>query len=284
MIILAFANALDIASELEGLGEMMQIEERVFPDGEVLTRIPRVGRDVAVVARLYPGVNDNLVKLMLTLDALSDLGASRIFAVVPYLPYARQDRRFRPGEPISAKAILRALGNYVSDIITVDLHKPYIREYAPRVSVRNLYPAADIAARIKDVDIVLSPDVGSLPRAEAVARELKVPFTHFEKFRDRETGAITMTPRADIDMRGKKVAIVDDILATGGTLVDACKAARTLGASAVYAVVTHCQLLKDARERVKSCIDKLICSDTILNEFAEIKVGPIVKEELRRLL
>jgi len=286
MDILVFQNAFDLAVDLEGVGAVKQVDERTFPDGEVLTRLPQnVDREVAVLIRLYPNVNDNLLKLVLTLDALSDVGVRRVVLLIPYLPYARQDRRFRPGEPISSKTVLKILSTFpVSSIITFDVHKPYIAEYVPHIHMVNIYPAPEFAEKLSNADVVVSPDFGSIRRAEAVAKVLGIPFTYFEKYRDRDTGTITLLPRHDVDMRGKKVVIVDDILSTGGTLVDSCKAARTLGASAVYAAVTHCQLLKDAREKVKSCLDRLICTDTILNEFAEVKTGPLLRRALEELL
>ncbi|MFN3804576.1 MAG: ribose-phosphate diphosphokinase [Pyrobaculum sp.] len=280
MDILAFPNAFDIASELEGLGPVGQIEERVFPDGEVVTRVPDVGSEAAVVMRLFPNVNDNLVKLFLTVDALNDLGARKVVLVLPYLPYARQDRRFRRGEPISSKTMLKIFSSLsVHGVVTIDMHKHYVADYAPRLLVRNIYPAGEFAKLI-DAEVVISPDAGSAHRAEAVAKRLGAFYTYFKKFRDRETGAITLTPSLDLSLRGRRVAIVDDILSTGGTLVDACRAARTLGADYIYAVVTHCLLVKDAREKVHSCVDRLICTDTVLNEFAEVKTAPLLREAL----
>ncbi|ABL87558.1 ribose-phosphate pyrophosphokinase [Pyrobaculum islandicum DSM 4184] len=285
MDILAFQNAVDLVTELEKVGVVKQVEERVFPDGEVLIRLPETGPEVALVLRLYPSVNDNIIKLVLALDALSDIGVRKVVLLTPYFPYARQDRRFRTGEPISSKTILKLLANYpVFAIITLDLHKPYIAEYVPRITTRNIYPAVEFAERLKDVDIVLSPDFGSVYRAEAIAKILGVSYTYFEKYRDRDTGSITLVPRYDVNLKGKNVAIVDDILSTGGTLVDACKSARALGANKVYAAVTHCQLLRDAREKVRGCVDRLICTDSIPNEFAEVRTGPILRRELERLL
>ncbi|MEM1902868.1 MAG: ribose-phosphate pyrophosphokinase [Pyrobaculum sp.] len=285
MDILYFLNALDIAYELKDLGELKQIEERVFPDGEVIVRLPDVGREAVVVARLYPAVNDNLVKLILTLDALNDLGVGKVTLVIPYMPYARQDRRFRPGEPISAKTILKLLSHYsVANIITIDLHKPHVVEYTTMIKVMNIYPAAEFIKTISEIDVVLSPDFGSIHRARAIAEVVKKPYTFFEKYRDRESGAVTLVPRIDVELRGKKVLLVDDILSTGGTLVEACGAARRLGADVVYAAVTHCQMLKDAKEKIKSCIDRLVCTDTVLNEYAEVKTAPLIRKELERLL
>jgi ribose-phosphate pyrophosphokinase len=206
MDVLVFQNAFDLAADLEGVGAVKQVEERAFPDGEVLVRLPQdVGLEVVLLTRLYPNVNDNLVKLVLTLDALSDLGVQKIILLIPYLPYARQDRRFRPGEPISSKTVLRILGSYpVSALVALDVHKPHIADYTPRISLANVYPASEFAERLSEVDVVLSPDFGSIQRAEAVAKSLGVPHTYFEKYRDRETGAIALLPRHDVDLRGKK--------------------------------------------------------------------------------
>lgn len=272
-----FKNAEDLAKPISSkLGlDARPLEERDFPDGEVLVRV-EPAKEVVLLARLYPDVNKNLVKLLLTLDALSDYGVEKVVLAIPYMPYARQDRRFREGEPISIKAILGYLRRYpVTHLVAVDLHKPYIGDYVAGMRVVDVYPAERYAEVLRrwNVDIVLSPDAGSLHRATALADRLGVEYDHFEKFRDRETGEIFMKPSASTNLQGKTIAIVDDILATGGTLVDACKNAKLLGASAVYAVVTHCQLLGNAREKIKGCVNALYCSNTIPCEYSSIDVS-----------
>ncbi|AEA12163.1 ribose-phosphate pyrophosphokinase [Thermoproteus uzoniensis 768-20] len=283
-----FKNAEDLARQIAGaLGlDAKLVEERDFPDGEVLVRV-EPAREAILLARLYPDVNKNLVKLFLALDALSDYGADRVVLVAPYLPYARQDRRFRDGEPISVKFLLSHLRQYpVSHLIAVDLHKPYIGDYVAGLRVVNVYPAEKYAAAVRrwSVDVVLSPDAGSLHRAAALAELLGVPYNYFEKFRDRETGEIYMKPRGDVSLQGKSVVLVDDILATGGTLVDACKNAKLLGASAVYAVVSHCQLLGNAREKIKGCVNALYCTNTIPCEYSSLDVSEDLAKSISAIL
>lgn len=254
----------------------LAIEERTFPDGEVLARVPRPSRTAVLAARLYPEPNVQLVKLLLALDAMADLGAESVLLAIPYLPYARQDRRFREGEAISAKAILRLLASFpVRWIVAVDVHKPHVGDYLAHVRLHSIYPAMEYARALGKVDAVVSPDAGSAARAEALAAALGVSYMRFEKHRDRATGAITLRA-GGARLDGKAVALVDDILATGGTMLEACGAARELGASAVYGVVTHCQLLGDSRRRLKGCLDRLICTDSIPNEYAAVNVAPLL--------
>lgn len=285
MLVYSLPNAEDVGeAAAASLGcPHVVVEERSFPDGEVLPRVPRPSRAAVVAARLYPEPNTQLVKLMLALDAMADMGAERILLAVPYLPYARQDRRFREGEAISSKAVLRLLASYpVRWIVAVDVHRPYVGEYAPHLKLHSIYPASEYARALGRVDAVVSPDAGSLPRAAALAAALGVPHLGFQKHRDRETGEIALKA-GGARLDGMAVALVDDILATGGTLLEACGAARRLGAAAVYGVVTHCQLLGDARRRLGECLDRLICTDSIPNEYAAVRVAPLLASAITQI-
>jgi len=285
VVIVTLRGAEDLAEKIgAALGEeVIAAEEREFPDGEVLVRVEASG-DVILVARLWPNPNTSLVKLVLALDALSDV-SNNIDVVVPYLPYTRQDRRFRPGEPISIRAVFKLLGNYpIRRLVTVDVHKPYIAEYSGRIRLVNLSPMAIVANRVKEMGlrdpVILSPDIGSAHRAEELAKILNATYSHLLKQRDRVTGAIRTEAPPDLDLRGRDVVIVDDILATGGTIVEACRIAKDRGASKVYAYATHCQLIGDAEEMLKGCLDGLMCSNTILCKYSVIDVSGLITRAL----
>ncbi len=277
-----FRNAEDIALKVaEGLGcGHVPIEERDFPDGEVLVRTDVAPGPALIVGRMYPNINNNIVRLILLLDAMSDYGVHRTALILPYFPYARQDKRFRNGEPISVKALLKVLALYnVSHIFTVDIHKEGIKDYVNTVNLVNVFPIdeyAEVAAKI-GIEVLISPDIGSLGRAAAVANRINARYDYFEKYRDRETGQISLKVR-NVDVAGMHVALIDDIVSTGGTLLDACKSLRSLGARRVTAIVTHCLLVGSAWERLMQCLDELHCTNTIHNPHASIDVTwPLVK-------
>ncbi len=278
-------NAEDMALKMsDALGyRLMPVDEREFPDGEVIVRTNVGAGPAVIVGRMYPNVNNNIVKLVLLLDVLSDYGVSKMALVLPYLPYARQDRRFRGGEPISVKALLKMLAHYnVSHLFTVDVHKEGIRDYISSLTLVNAFPVneyADVAKRI-GVDAVISPDVGSLGRAAAVAHRIGVRYDYFEKHRDRDTGTIHLKVK-EMDVAGMHVALIDDIASTGGTLVDACKTLKSLGAREVTAIVTHCLMVGDAWERLMRCMDRIYCTNTIQNPHASIDITWTLVNSLR---
>jgi len=293
IIVLALPEARRYAENVAKVlnAEFVEVETKDFPDGESYVRIPVSvsGKKVVVVSSVYPLQDKRLMKTFLLIDAAKDLDADRIIAVVPYFAYSRQDRRFRDGEPISLKTVLSILHSLgVDTVITVDVHKPAAFTHE-KMRCINVEPFKLYADKIREIlksepIVVLSPDFGSLWRAEKVARELNVEFDYFEKYRDRVTGQITMKPR-QVNVEDKTVVIIDDIIATGGTMREAARYVKEMGARKVIAVATHCLFLENADAKLlQSGVDKIICSDTIETPYSEVYTSTLVGEQLRQIL
>ncbi|BCS94334.1 ribose-phosphate diphosphokinase [Metallosphaera javensis (ex Sakai et al. 2022)] len=235
---------------------LVKVEHKVFPDGESYVRIPSSlsGEDVVLVQTTQPPQDKNLMELFLMVEALRDIGASRITAVVPYIAYSRQDRRFLDGEAISIKTVLnllRSLG--VSTLVTVEPHHQESLAYFEG-EVKVVDPIPSLAREVKKFvknPFVLGPDRGAMGRAERLARELGCRFSFLEKERDRHTGEIRVRSGNLGSLKGYDVVLVDDIISTGGTLVEASKIAQSLGAESVSAVGVHLLLVNGAYARLK---------------------------------
>ncbi len=291
-LILTFPDSAERGRKLaDALGiECVSIEYKVFPDGEDYVRVPVdvKGRDIVVLSDLYPEQDRKIFRTILLLDVLRDLEARRVVLVCPYLAYARQDRRFRDREAISLKTLLKVFEDLGADyIVAVDVHKPQAFQ-SSKARCINVEPfekyARYVRENIGEDVIVLSPDVGSLWRAEKVAKILGTAYDYFEKYRDRVTGQITMKPR-QVDVRDRKVLIIDDIIATGGTIREATKILKSMGAREIHVVATHCQFLNNADKKIISeGVRSIICSDTIECDHSKITIFDIVAEQVRKLI
>lgn len=235
-----------------------------FPDGEGYVRIVGEvrGRDVLVVQSTAPDAN--LVELLLWQDAAWEAGARSVATVVPYLGYARQDRVFRPGEAVSSRAAAKAIAATTDRLITVDPHKQEIlRFFGGKATMVSAVPQVAQELGRWGVDAVLAPDRGARDRAAHAAGLLKVPFDHLEKTRLSAT-EVRMAPK-DLDVRGRRVAIVDDLIASGGTMLTAARQLKQQGATAVYAACTHGLFTGNALPKLMSGgIDRVLCTDTCL--------------------
>lgn len=275
-----FASAL-----ADALGcDVLEAERKDFPDGEVYVRIPDEvqGRHAVVVQSTTP--NDNLLELLFLQDACHEAGARKVTTVVPYFAYARQDQCFRPGEGVSARAVARAIYPTANHLILVDPHKKHLLDFFPGVA-NAVTAVPQLCERLQQwgVEAVLAPDAGARDRAELAAEVLGVECDHLEKTRHSATEVTIQTK--DLDVSGKTVAILDDMIASGGTMLEAAKQLKAQGATQVIAACTHGVFTQGAVERLLGGgIDKLLCTDTLEGADCDtVSAAPAVAQELLAL-
>jgi ribose-phosphate pyrophosphokinase len=239
-----------------------------FPDGEVKLQILENvrGMDVFVVQPTCRPVNDNLVELLIMLDAFRRASADRITAVIPFYGYARQDRKDRPRVPISSKLVADLVTSAGANrVLALDLHAGQIQGYF-NIPVDHLFATpvtVDYFRRLKLKDVVVvSPDSGGVERARAFAKRLDAPLAIIDKRREDAHTVEVMNVIGAV--AGKTCLIVDDIVDTGGTLVRSAQALRENGAKKVYACVTHGVFAGDAVQKVAdSMLEQLVISNSI---------------------
>ncbi len=262
-------------------GEVMEVDVKRFPDGEKYVRVMGGGSEVAVLQSTYRPQDENLMELMILGDALRERGFKKLRLIVPYLAYSRQDRVVREGEPVSVRAVMRMLGLYYDELYVFDIHNPETLRYFPGKAI-NLSPARLMAKYFKDKlgdGVVLAPDRGALGRARAIAVELDVEYSHFEKTRLSPT-EVAVRP-ADVEVKDRNVLVVDDIISTGGTMVKVVKFLREMGASKVFVTATHGVFAEGAIEKVGGVADELAVTDTIPTPVSKISVVPEVMKVIR---
>ena len=266
-----------------------------FNNGEVQIMIDESvrGKDVFIIQPTSYPVNDNLMELMIMADALRRASARHITAVVPYYGYARQDRKTRGREPITAKLIANLLQTSgITRLVTIDLHAGQIQGFFD-VPVDHLFGASIIAKYINDKKmedtIVVSPDLGGVTRARDLADRIGAPIAIIEKNRPEPGVAKVMNLIGNVE--GKNCIIIDDIVDTAGSLVEGAKALEEFGAKSVTACVTHAVLTDPASERIRnSNIKELIVTNTIplpencnIPNITQLSVAPLLGEAIMRI-
>ena len=270
---------------------------RRFADMEVFAEIQENvrGEDVFIVQSTSYPANDNLMELLVTLDALRRGSARRITAVIPYYGYARQDRKSGPRTPISAKLVANLITSAGADrVLTIDLHADQIQGFFD-IPTDNLFSAPvltdDIRNRYGDEHlVVVSPDVGGVVRARAVAKRLEADLAIIDKRRERAGVSEVMNIIGDV--KGRRCIMVDDIVDSGGTLCNAAQALMDQGAVSVDAYVTHGVLSGGAVSRVASSpLTSLVTTDSILateamqvaRNIRQLSVAPLLGEAILRI-
>ncbi|MBC8595731.1 ribose-phosphate diphosphokinase [Qingrenia yutianensis] len=269
-----------------------------FSDGEIYVNINETvrGSDVFVVQSTCDPVNDNLMELLIMIDAFRRASAGRITAVMPYFGYARQDRKAKARDPISAKLVADLIATAGADrVLTMDLHAPQIQGFF-NVPVDHLLGVPVLAKffreEMKDVldnIVVVSPDLGSVTRARNFAQRLDAPIAIIDKRRPKANVSEVMNIIGDI--KGKTAILVDDMIDTAGTITNGAQALIDRGASKVYACCTHGVLSGPAIERIKnSCIEQLVMLDTItlsdekkIDKIKTLSVAPIFGQAIDKV-
>lgn len=270
-------------------------EVNTFSDGEINVNFSETvrGIDVFIVQSTCTPVNENIMELLILIDALKRASAGRINAVVPYYGYARQDRKTKAREPITAKLIANLLTTAGADrVISMDLHAAQIQGYfdIPVDHLSGVPILADYFKSIADEEtVIVSPDLGGVTRARAFANLLDLPIAIIEKRRPKANMAEVMNVIGDIN--NKNVIIVDDIIDTAGTIAQAASVLKNFGAKKVYACATHGVLSGPAIERIQdSQLEKFVITDTIplaeekkIDKIDVVTVAPLFAEAIRRI-
>ena len=250
-----------------------------FPDGEHYLLAGEIDDEMVIVGSVVD--NDSLVQLMLLVDAC-DRATNRL--VLPYMAYARQDKRFKAGEPVSSRVVARALSQGVSDVITVNIHeKEVLKSFT--VPAQNLSLAKDIGSYIRtlqlDNPLILAPDEGAMAFAEQVASAGGWECDHLEK--TRLSGVeVKMAPR-QLSAKSRSVVIVDDIISTGGTIATAAGMLYQQGAKDVFAACVHGVFTGGAYVRLMATgIRDVICSDTIERSCSRVSAADQIAHALRK--
>lgn len=287
----------------EEIAEEMGVELSVsntskFSDGEISIKIEETvrGRDVYVIQPTSYPVNDNLMELLIMIDALKRASAGRINAVIPYYGYARQDRKVYPRDPISAKLIANLIASAGADrVVTMDLHCAQIQGFFD-IPVDHLYGMPIITSYYKEKFkddianlVAVSPDLGSVARNRSFAEKLDIPLAIIDKRRPKANVSEVMNVIGDI--KDKNVILVDDMIDTAGTITNAADALKQRGAKEVYACCTHAVLSGDAVNKIANCtIKELLILNTLkvpkekqIPKIKTLSVAEVIADAITRI-
>ncbi|WP_435099962.1 ribose-phosphate diphosphokinase [Halorubrum sp. N11] len=253
-----------------------------FPDGEGLAAVPDFAGDEATIVAATDA-DETWVELLQLQDAVRGAGAERVTTVIPYMGYARQDQSFGDGEPVSARAMARAISTGTDRVVLVNPHEAGVDDFYD-VPVETVDAAGVLAEPLPaalDDPLFLAPDEGAVGIAETVRDAYGVGETdYFEKHRDRDTGAIEVSP-SDAPVEGRDVVVVDDIIATGSTMSESVAVLNDRGAARVFAACVHPMLAANAVTKLRGAgVDQIVGSDTLERGCSVVSVAPVLADAL----
>lgn len=292
LIVIGGPTCQNLASKVaKELGiDMGGLEVRRFPDGEKYLRVLSdvKGQSVAVIQSIHHTPDELLFEYLLLADALKDLGAKRVTAFIPYFAYARQDERFKPGEALSFKTVSKLIESVGTDeIYTIDMHQHRVLKSSEvfKIPSHNLSAMPLLADYVKksgklENPLVIGPDAEAEQWAKIAAERLRTDYDVFEKKRLGDAHVEVRPRRANAS--GRDVLIVDDIISTGGTIVEAAKILLAQGARQVQVACTHPILAPGALEKIRSAgVSEVIGTDTVPGPISYVSVAPVIAEHAR---
>ena len=264
----------------------VKTERKVFPDGESKITINHIPKKsiVVVVQSTYPPVDTNLLELLSIVSKVQKF-SSKIYTVIPYMGYARQDREFLDGEIITIGVVgklLKATG--VKKVLTVDIHsKLALKEL--KISSENVSAMEGLVKYFKKMKmkdpLVVSPDLGGQERAKEFASLLKTGFITLKKHRDRKTGKVNILSEKVV-VKNRDLIIVDDMISTGGSIIKATQFLKRQKCKRVFVACTHALLVNNAAKKIKSAgVSQIISSNTIPGDSAKVDVSKVISDALK---
>ena len=264
----------------------IKTEKKVFPDGESKITINQIPKKsiVIVVQSTYPPVDSNLLELLSIVSKVQKF-SSKVYAVIPYMGYARQDREFLGGEIVTIGVVgklLKAAG--VKKILTVDIHSKLalkeIKISSESVSAMNVLVKHFKKLKLKE-PLIVSPDIGGKERAEKFAKLLKTDFIALKKHRDRKTGKVNILS-GKVDVRNRDLILVDDMISTGGSIVKATQFLKKQKCRRVFVACTHALLVNNATKKIKNAgVSEIISTNTIPGNSAKVDVSRVISDALK---
>ncbi len=266
-------------------GNLVKTEIRIFPDGESkITLKGNISKTKSIVVQsIYPPVDTNLIQA-LSLISKAKENSSEVITIIPYMGYARQDREFLPGEIVTMKVLAKLFkGAGTSKLIVVDIHSLIGLKHF-KIKSKNVSAVADLAAYFKKLSLesplVVSPDQGGKERAKEFAKELGTEYIVLEKKRDRKTGKVQIKTK-QVDVLGRDLILVDDMISTGGSIINATKFLKKEKCKRVFVACTHALLINEAEKKIrKSGVTKIVSTNTIPGKTSIVDISNTIAKAI----
>jgi len=264
----------------------VEAKTRVFPDGESKITFGRIPKNsiVLVVQSTYPPVDTNLLQALSIISQVRKV-SSKIYAIIPYMGYARQDRQFLSGEVVTMSIIARMIqAAGAKKVVAVDIHSKVALNHfkIPKENVSSIPELAKYFKKMKLKNaLVVSPDMGGSLRAKKFAGLLNIDFIALKKSRNRNTGKI-LIQSSKVDVRGKDLILVDDIISTGGSIIKAAQFLKRQKCKRLFVACTHGLFVEDAEKKIKKAgVSRIISTNTIPRSTSKVDVSEVIAESIR---